>query len=398
MKSKGFLVLLLLSAVTAVGCRTTPDTEKYLGKVLANLEQIRSAVYYEETEVWQPGDSLSTGVQRRFVKEYDNPADTTIGAAYVSLNAGDTTTLESGYDGEIRATVYEEDRYTSVDDFSTRRLPFRPMTAPFFGNAKTIVRYALTTADSIRTELEDRGDHYFFRLTILEDRQVEFFGKAVYLDYGWDPTSIYELWIDKSNDLPYKSRREMAHNISAERCIDPVFNTLDVADFDLYSYFNPDFAVVPYGSKAPVKRTDPTGQKAPGWTLNDLNERPVSLADLKSKVVLVQFTGIGCGPCYASIPFLKGLRERFGADDLQIVGIETWTRKPHSLRVYSEKNGLNYPLLSATDEVIEAWQTGGSAPVFFVLDNDRVIRKMIRGYALNGNTDKEITKTIEAWI
>ena len=87
-----------------------------------------------------------------------------------------------------------------IDNFTTRPLPFRPLTPPFFNYCKNIVRYTLETEDSIVTTLEDCGDYFHFKLVINEDTQVEFFGKAYHMPpppFYVEPTSIYELWIHK---------------------------------------------------------------------------------------------------------------------------------------------------------------------------------------------------------
>ena len=39
-------------------------------------------------------------------------------------------------------------------------------------------------------------------------------------------------------------------------------------------------------------------------------------------------------------------------------------------------------------------KTGGAAPYFFIVDQERIIRKVIRGYS-NENTDKEIINAIK---
>ncbi len=142
--------------------------------------------------------------------------DSTIGASYVSLDANDTTKLEFCYDGNIRVLPYHENKKLAIDDFTFRPLPFRLVSPPFFNHAKNIIRYALTTKDHIATELKDEGDNYYFKLVIDENQQVEFFGKAFHMplppfDIG-NTTSIYELWINKSNDLPYK-KTERCHMI-----------------------------------------------------------------------------------------------------------------------------------------------------------------------------------------
>lgn len=48
---------------------------------------------------------------------------------------------------------------------------------------------------------------------------------------------------------------------------------------------------------------------------------PVRLADLKGKVVLLEFWGYWCGPCIGSMPVLIELHERFADKGLAIVGV-----------------------------------------------------------------------------
>ena len=100
MKIRLLLTILLLTATIAANTQIMERT--FLKKVLTNLEKIESATYYVTNESWQPGDSTALSTLHGFVKEYDNPMDSTIGASYVSLDANDTTKLEFCYDGNIR--------------------------------------------------------------------------------------------------------------------------------------------------------------------------------------------------------------------------------------------------------------------------------------------------------
>lgn len=45
------------------------------------------------------------------------------------------------------------------------------------------------------------------------------------------------------------------------------------------------------------------------------------LADLRGKVVYVDFWASWCGPCKRSFPWMNQLQQRFGADGLQVVAI-----------------------------------------------------------------------------
>lgn len=70
------------------------------------------------------------------------------------------------------------------------------------------------------------------KLTINEENQIEFFGKPFRwpispYNYG-ENSSIYEIWIDKSDNLPYKVRREMFHSISVTTCENYQLNHLNM--------------------------------------------------------------------------------------------------------------------------------------------------------------------------
>ena len=106
-----------------------------------------------------------------------------------------------------------------------------------------------------------------------------------------EPTSIYELWIHKSNGLPYKKRRAMSHNISVETCCNVEINKETIDRFDVFDYVPQGYETKKYDYGAPSRNmaANLTGKKAPEWTLNDIKERPVSLSDLKSKVILVKY-------------------------------------------------------------------------------------------------------------
>lgn len=403
MKSILLSVISFLLVMNVCG-KNDVDMRTYLKKVLSNLDKVESASYHEQSQSWQPGDTTAITNSFRFIKEYTNPSDSTIGASYVALNAKDTTQFEFGYDGKVKMISFHEHKGIMIDDFTTRKLPFRLVGPPFFCYSRNIIGYALSTGDSITTEWKDLGEAYYFKLVIHEDRQVEFFGKAYYIpkppfDLG-DPTSIYELWINKSDDLPYKVRREMSHQISANICSDVVLNQLSIADFNLYDYLPQDYEIRKYGEKGKTTQLSAReliGKKAPDWMLKDMYENPVSLSDLKSKVLLVNLTGIGCGACHASVPFLNGLKEKFNADEFEVVSIETWGRKPHSLRTYADKNQINYRFLCGDEGIVKSYRTYGAAPFFFILDQDRVVRKVIQGYGME-KTDKEITDAIKALL
>lgn len=392
------LTLLTFFLLTVYALHAQVNEKEYLQQILNNLERIESASYYTLEETWQPGDSIPLFANRVFIKEYNNPKDTAIGASFVAFNPDEMNKMDFCYDGSARAISYHNDKVVVVDDFTARPLPFRPLAPPFFNYAKNIIKYTLQTKDSIAFELKDLGDRYLFILVINEDTQVEFFGKAYHMPktpFYIEPTSIYEIWLDKSNGLPYKIRREMSHDTSAATCSEVELNKLSMNEFKASDYYPEGYEIkkYQYGKRVVSQASELTGKQAPEWTLNDSDGSPVSLASQKSKVLLINFTGIGCGACQAAVPFLKELKNKFKREELELIAIESWSQKESAIKIYADNKKLNYTILNATKEVVEDYKTGNAAPFFFIVDEQRVVRKVIQGYR-NEKTDKEIIKAI----
>ena len=54
-----------------------------------------------------------------------------------------------------------------------------------------------------------------------------------------------------------------------------------------------------------------------------INSQPITLADLRGKVVLVDFWTYSCINCIRTIPYLNAWHEKYADDGLVIVGIHT---------------------------------------------------------------------------
>ena len=378
-----------------------PDTKTYLKKVIENIKSINSVEYHGRLKAWNPYDENPVYDIVYVHHEYDNPADTVVGVSYAWFVPSEGMRFEGGYDGKIRMIVYDEHKGLLVDDFSSNRFPYRPVNPPFFNMTKNILQYAIETTDSIVTDLVDEDSCYHFSMTIHENEQVHFFGKPIHIPntrpegMEFDPTSYYEVWIRKSDNLPYKYKRTLNESKFSEECINPIFNKRTLADFNLFDYIPQDYEVRDYNSPQKKKNNKYILQDkpAPEWTLTDIEDRPVSLSDIKSKVILLNFTGIGCGACQLAIPFLKELKGKYDSKDFELIAIESWSGRTSARKGYSEKKELNYLFLGATEEVLKNYQTGRAAPWFFLLDESHIIRKIFYGYS-EARTGKKIEEAI----
>jgi thiol-disulfide isomerase/thioredoxin len=70
-----------------------------------------------------------------------------------------------------------------------------------------------------------------------------------------------------------------------------------------------------------MARVEMVGKPAPAIAGGDVDGKPVSLADLKGKVVLVDFWATWCPPCVAAMPTLQRLSEKYKDSGFVILGV-----------------------------------------------------------------------------
>ena len=401
MKKMMFYSMVLLTLMMNACTSRQVDTDTYLRQMRDRLDQIQSASYQCEISPYTQGNPEPAYHGFYYYKEYKNLADSTVGASFVRFADGDSTTIQSGYDGEARYSVYHEHKRIVRDDFTARDLPFRVISNPFFRNAYHIIDYVLTTQDSIEYSLIDSVNYYKFHLITHENEQIEFVGgKAHHIydsrPYISDPTSQYEIWFSKQNNLPYRIKRTQEHEISDAICHNLVLNAENPADFNINDYLPQDYLMRPYKvrQRSVSDANSLLNKPAPTWNLTNLDGQTVSLKDLHTKVILLEFSATSCAPCKAAIPFLNQLRKEYREDDFQIISFESWGANDSTMKYYAEKEGLTYPFIRATDEMLSTYKTGGSAPWFFLLDRGHFIRKVFYGFG-EGTTDQEIKDAIK---
>jgi peroxiredoxin len=392
-------LMLLCAVIVAGGCGKQYSEKEFLAEVSANLGKIKSATYFSTATASAPGDTLKFSEPRtQYVKIFINRDDTLVGAGSLQFKGEDTTAMTNYYDGLSRGTVNLEEHYVKIDSFRNDPYPFRLVYYPFYTKINEIIKYALTTTDSISTVFGDYGDSLHFGLKIY-DKHVYFHIRPIVIKNEYipeDEISQFDIWFRKADGMPYRMRSRWHHTTFFEECHGARFNTTRDTFFTATDYFPEGFEIVQLRRAPKPEGSTMTGMKAPDWTLRDTDEKPVGLKDLKAKVVMIQFTGIGCGPCHMSLPFLRQLAGEYGERDLTLVSIETWSNNLEGIRRYTTANNLTHLFLLSEEEVTKAYGVK-SVPVFFILDEQRVIRKVINGYSKDA-TDSEIRAAIGALI
>jgi thiol-disulfide isomerase/thioredoxin len=103
---------------------------------------------------------------------------------------------------------------------------------------------------------------------------------------------------------------------------------------------------------------EPVRQPAPDFTCDSwLNSRPLNLADLRGRVVLIDFWEYTCINCIRTFPYLRRWNALYGPLGLTVIGVHTpefaFARDPKRVAEAAKRFGLTFPI--AVDGGYQVW-------------------------------------------
>ena len=122
---------------------------------------------------------------------------------------------------------------------------------------------------------------------------------------------------------------------------------------------------------APLPRPTP----APAFTLQDEDGNPVSLAQYKGKVILLNFWGTWCPPCRHEIPSMERLYERQHSKGFEVLALNQ-TETPDAVFIYTSQLSIEPTfkiLYDKNSDVAAEYQVVG-LPTTFLIDKKGNIR------------------------
>ena len=144
----------------------------------------------------------------------------------------------------------------------------------------------------------------------------------------------------------------------------------------------------------PLPPSKPLGEMS--WTI--LNGGGQKLKDLQGKVVVLDFWATYCPPCLEEIPHLNELQTKYGAENLQIVGLNIGGEDDRpKIPAFAEKLKINYALAIPEDALMQfVFATQDEIPQTAVFDRSgKLIQKFV-GYDLTvkNRLDKAIEQAV----
>lgn len=125
-----------------------------------------------------------------------------------------------------------------------------------------------------------------------------------------------------------------------------------------------------------------TGFAAPNFTLTSTTGEPFTLADLRGKVVLINFWATWCPPCRAEMPAIDAAY-RASKDAGFIVLAVDQMESADIVNAFRAKYNLSFPLLLDSDGSINRQYLVSALPTSFFVDRKGVIRDMMIGGSMS---------------
>lgn len=138
------------------------------------------------------------------------------------------------------------------------------------------------------------------------------------------------------------------------------------------------------------------GEKAPEFVgiTNWINSKPLTLQDLKGKVVLVDFWTYSCINCIRTLPYLTSLYDKYHDKGLIIVGVHTpefaFEKDSDNVLKATQRFGIHYPV--AQDNDFKTWQAYENQywPAHYLIDQSGVIRQVHFGEGAYMETENAV--------
>lgn len=294
--------------------------------------------------------------------------------------AGRTTPMQlhAGFDGEVVRRVRTSDVLERrFDDLAPGQQAWAIAAGELGAGGNGAVFWSFVNAAPMNRELRNRKAEYEGRAAV--DNVL---CDVIYLP-GETAHDGDRLFLGVDDHLPrkvehisvmYTDRITGSLLTMTDLKVDPDVHDADYrvpipAGFDLALYEEP----VRGGSLLPV------GSIAPDWTLLDPNGNETRLADLRGKVVILDFWGTWCGPCVRKLPDLQELHESLGDQPVEVLALSAHEPPNAKPRQLMDRNGCEVPLLLNAETMVEAYGVTTFPTVYVIGADGQVLFRAIGG-------------------
>ena len=136
-----------------------------------------------------------------------------------------------------------------------------------------------------------------------------------------------------------------------------------------------------------------TGGAAPELAVLDLDDRAVTLADHRGKVVLVNFWLAECGPCLIEMPEFDEAYRKYRDDGFEVLAVNMGQDRDRIINT-RRRLDVSYPLVSDPLKITTKRYDVIAAPTSFLIDRDGVLRERIDAPLSKGDLEDKLAELL----
>jgi len=121
------------------------------------------------------------------------------------------------------------------------------------------------------------------------------------------------------------------------------------------------------------------GKPAPAIDLPAAGASNVKLADLKGRVVYVDFWASWCAPCKQSFPWMNDMQAKYGPQGLTIIGVNVDKKSDDADKFLASTPAKFTVAYDTAGQVAQAYQPKGM-PTSYLIDGNGVVRAVHVGF------------------
>jgi peroxiredoxin len=144
--------------------------------------------------------------------------------------------------------------------------------------------------------------------------------------------------------------------------------------------------VVSCGKAAPASKSEAASLD---FTLTDMNGKTVNLAEFRGRPLIINFWATWCGPCKQEIPAFIELQNKYREQGFLVLGVST-DDPADALQKFAAEYQMNYPVLLATEQFMDANGPIWGIPVSILVRRDGTVYKKHMGPATKEEFEKDI--------
>jgi peroxiredoxin len=134
------------------------------------------------------------------------------------------------------------------------------------------------------------------------------------------------------------------------------------------------------------------GDKAPAIKLVTTSGQPVTLANYKGYVLVMDFFATWCIPCKESIPHMNGLNRKYGKQGLQVLGVSVDEGGEREVKNFIAERKISYPVAVAPEDLQTEYGLR-SIPTIYVINKKGMVAEKYQGFS--EQTGRAMEETIK---